>query len=234
MSIVLEPKERWYKTDIKEISRLVLLECQKLNPEIKFEENKYSVLSFSIYMEAKGKTNNEERVIKESTDFNAFDPYYGGAWSRDTDESKYFCKGLRIDQGLGTSNSRVTSKYPERLLKMIPEITKNLEFRFTHKLTNLINNCNCSVRVQNKYKHNRNGWEKLLQDLNVPPETEGDTDFMGKPYIQTGNGEITLDKEKHSTLRFSSNKEINFQDFNVNITNITKEQLIKLLEVLKN
>ena len=232
MSIVLEPKERWYKTDIKEISRLVLLECQKLNPEIKFEENKYSVLSFRIYMEGKG--NNEQRVIKESTDFNAFDPYYGGTWQRDEDESKYFCKGLSIDQGLGRSNSRVTSKYPDRLLEMIPEIAKNLEFRFTHKLTNLINKCNCTVRIQNKYKHNRNGWEKLLQELNVPLETGGGTDFMGKPYIQFGNGEITLDKEKHSTVRFSSRKEINFQEFNVNITNITKEQLIKLLEVLKN
>jgi len=229
LSQVLEPKEKWYKTDIEEISKLVLLECQKLNPEIKFEEN---VLSFRIYMEGKG--DNEKRVIKESTNFKAFAPYYGIGWRRDTDESKYFCKGFSIDQELGRSNGRVTSKHPERLLEMIPEIVKNLESRFRNKLTNLINECNCTVRIQNKYKHNRNGWEKLLQDLNAPPQTGGGTDFMGKPYIQFGNGEITLDKEKHSTVRFSSRKQINFQDFNVNITNITKEQLIKLLEVLKN
>ena len=229
MSIVLEPKEKWYKTDIEEISKLVLSECQKLNPKIKFEES--SVLSFKIYMEGKG---NGKRVIKEYTNFKAFDPYYGMRYSSDTDESKYFCKGLSIDQGLGSSNGRVTSKYPERLLEMIPEIAKNLESRFSYKLSNLMNNCNCTVRHQNKYKHNRNGWEKLLQDLNLPPARGSDTDFMGKPYIQTGNGEITLDKEKHSTVRFHCKKEINFQEFDVNITNITKEQLIKLLEVLKN
>lgn len=58
-------------------------------------------------------------------------------------------------------------------------------------------------------------------------------DFRGNDKIRTNNQEITLDKERYSTLNFSSKEEINFKNFSVNLRNITREQLIKIMEVLR-
>lgn len=232
----IEPKEKWYKTDIEKICDFVLSECQKLNPEIKLGKDTYSVLSFSIYLEGQG--TKENQVITESIDFRAVDAYTGYRWEQEKDTSKHNCRGLQIILGR-KNHRRINSKHPDRLKELIPEIVKHLNFKLNSELTRLITKCECNERFRNVHRHKRDDWKKLLDELGLKPEHDYlynglDKDFDGEPLIKTGSQEITLDAENYSKLRFTSSEEINFQKFNVNITNIPKTQLIKILKVMKN
>ena len=230
-----EPKEKWFKEDIENISKEVLAGCQKIDPRIKLGTYEYDQHDLSFYIYLLEDTNENDKVRK-TTGFSSFDKT-SDSWSKDF---KAFCRGVKIGENNNrTLNRRIMAKKPERLLELIPEIVKNLQFSFDSELFRKIKKCHCRVRLVKEKQTKEEHWLKLLKELNVSSETKWDysstaNEHRGYENLQIGSQEITLDKKTYSRVKFEALQSLNIEKFNVNITNIPKKHLIKILEVLRN